>query len=240
MLIIKLGGSVITAKGRYRTFMHKATSGIIEQISKIKDQIIIVHGGGSFGHILAHRYGIPGNLDNRRLAGFSRIHMDMLDLNSRVCSIIDEKIGTCISMPAAVMMSDFEEKASDFIYRNILPVFFGDVYLDGERIGIISGDRIMSRLAAELKPERAIFLTDVDGIYTSNPKTDRNAKLVKELEGNVRTSINREDVTGGMSGKIDEMRKIARSGTEVYVINGRKPERIHQIGKPSFIGTVIR
>jgi isopentenyl phosphate kinase len=240
MHIIKLGGSVITAKGRYRTFMQKATSRIIEEIAQIKDQIIIVHGGGSFGHILAHRYGIPGKLDSKKLAGFSRIHMDMLDLNSRVCSIIDDKIGPCISMPAAVMMSDFEEKASEFTYRNVLPVFFGDVYIDGERIGIISGDRIMSRLAAEFKPERAIFFTDVDGIYTSNPRTDRNAKLLKELEGDVRTSINREDVTGGMAGKIDEMRKMARSGTEVFIINGRKPERIHQIGKPFFKGTVIR
>ena len=65
MHIIKLGGSVITAKGRYRTFMQKATSRIIEEIAQIKDQIIIVHGGGSFGHIPAHRYGIPGKLDSK-------------------------------------------------------------------------------------------------------------------------------------------------------------------------------
>jgi isopentenyl phosphate kinase len=240
MHIIKLGGSVITAKGRYRTFMHKTTTRIIDQLSQLKDQMIIVHGGGSFGHIIAHRYGIPGRTDSKRLTGFSRIHLDMLDLNSKLCSIIDEKIGPCISMPSALMMPDLEEKASEFIYRNIIPVFFGDVYLDGDKIGIISGDRIMSRLAAELKPERAVFLTDVDGIYTSNPRTDRNARLLKELEGEVSTSLNRDDVTGGMAGKIEEMRKMARSGTEVYVINGRNPERIHQIGKPSFKGTVIR
>ena len=61
MIIVKLGGSVITDKSRYRTFRREITKEIIDVISEFEEELILVHGGGSFGHIMAKRYGFPGD-----------------------------------------------------------------------------------------------------------------------------------------------------------------------------------
>jgi isopentenyl phosphate kinase len=240
MLIVKLGGSVITAKGRYRTYMSKATERIIVELSRIKEKKVIVHGGGSFGHILAKKYGLPGKVSKERLRGFSEIHSDMVDLNNRICRMINHEIGPCISIPPANFLNGLERDARWAVDNDLIPVLFGDVYIEKDLIGIISGDMIMQRLAVELRPETAVFLTDVDGIYTSNPREHKGSKLLRVLEGNVSTSLSRDDVTGGMQGKIEQMKKIAGLGTKVYVMNGRKPERLNDLERSSFLGTVIR
>ncbi len=51
--------------------------------------------------------------------------------------------------------------------------------MDSEQgFAILSGDQLIVRLAIELDAERVIFGSDVDGIFTSNPKLDKNAKLI--------------------------------------------------------------
>ena len=60
------------------------------------------------------------------------------------------------------------------------PVTFGDVVSD-KKLGfsICSGDLLMLLLAENLKPEKTIFIIDEDGLYTSNPKEDKNAELIE-------------------------------------------------------------
>lgn len=239
MYLIKLGGSVVTVKSRYRTFRWKVTAEILRIISGIQDQVILVHGGGSFGHILAKQYGIPGEITAERREGYSKVHMDMLDLNHRICKLVQSQIGPCVSIPPGVMMENLEESVSYYVGKKIIPVTFGDTIFRGNRVEIISGDDIMFRIARKLSPEKVIFMSDVDGIYSSNPKEDFRARLIPVLSGKVKTSITMTDVTGGMKGKIDCMKKIAKLGSTVYLINGKKPERLATIGKDGFIGTVI-
>lgn len=86
MKIFKIGGSVITDKAIYR----KAKMETIERIAGVLSgmgEMVIVHGGGSFGHIKAREFGFPGRLDeggNRM--GVAIVHRDMVDLNSLVSS----------------------------------------------------------------------------------------------------------------------------------------------------------
>ena len=56
MFIIKLGGSVITDKTKECTFKQKTMDSLSEQIKKSNKDTIIIHGAGSFGHILAKKY----------------------------------------------------------------------------------------------------------------------------------------------------------------------------------------
>lgn len=239
MYLIKLGGSVITIKSRYRTFRWKATTKILDFISKLNENVILVHGGGSFGHIMAKKYGIPGVMTEERKEGFSIVHMDMLELNSRICRLTQEFIGPCVSIPPAIAFENMEKTISNYLNNGVIPVLFGDSLIRGDMAEIISGDEIMYRIARGYSPDKVVFITDVDGVYTSNPKVDPDARLLKVLSGQVQTSLTYTDVTGGMGGKIEVMKKIADLGSRVYVVNGRRPERLLSLGKEEFVGTVI-
>ena len=61
MIVVKIGGSLITDNSRYRTFRRSAAEKIVSAISR-ENPAVVVHGGGSFGHIASRKYNLPGPL----------------------------------------------------------------------------------------------------------------------------------------------------------------------------------
>ena len=244
MIILKLGGSVITDKSKYLLFKREATERMVKIITKLPGKKIIVHGGGSFGHLKAREYGIPGKLSQSRRKGYSQIHRDMVELNSHVVDILLRSDVNAVSVePSSIFVGSkkFYDSVDQMFSVGLVPVLFGDVYFSSSRmIGIYSGDRIVYDLSVRYKPNTVIFFTDVDGIYDDDPKTNPHAKLLRTIEYNPNFTTNENDVTGGMKGKYDIMRKIKRHVPAVYLVNGNYPERLLERKRDEFIGTVIK
>ncbi len=243
MLLIKLGGSVITDKKIYKRFREDVVKKIAKSLPK--NDLLIVHGGGSFGHIIAHEYRITEGFEEEKRIGFARIGADMMELNLKILNIlIDNSIPAVSLAPHSFHIMGEEVDLSLFekyLSMGMVPVTYGDVILDkNQGINICSGDYLMLHLAKKFRPEKTIFLTDVDGIYDRDPKKEV-ARLIPFLprEHDVETSIRVKDVTGGMEYKIRIMREIAEHG-RVYVLNGFHPERIRKVlNDEDFIGTVV-
>ena len=243
MQLVKLGGSVITVKSRYRYFLQQTTRKIVHELKKIDDEIILVHGGGSFGHIKASEYQLSGSPASSSRSGISIVHRDMMELDQRIIGVMLSESMPGIGMAPSSFPDPFIppfDLIESYMKAGLFPVTFGDVYIRNGNSGIVSGDDLMLALAIHFKPTRVMFLSDVDGIFDRNPKTHPDAELRKEVKGNEAFELNREDVTGGMGKKLGIMKKIAETGTTVYLLNGRHPERIWNMGTRDFIGTVIR
>ena len=88
----------------------------------------------------------------------------------------------------------------------------------------------MEALAKIFKPDRIVFVSDVDGLYTADPKKDENAKLITEVDGKMLDKLDSEltvaDVTGGIRGKVEEMLKICGDSGECILVNGTVPGRL--------------
>ncbi|AGB04231.1 putative archaeal kinase [Aciduliprofundum sp. MAR08-339] len=243
MLLVKMGGSVITDKRVYRRFREDVMERIVKYLPK--EDLIIVHGGGSFGHPLAKKYGITEGFSEEKTMGFAEIGRDMEDLNLRIIEILIENDIPAVSI-APHSFHIFGEEMDLHIFERFLslglvPVTYGDIILDSSQgINICSGDYLMLQLAREFRPEKVIFLTDVDGIYDRDP-SEQGAELIEVLrrDSKVETIIKVDDVTGGVAYKISIMRKIARY-SRVYVLNGFHPERIENVlNDEDFVGTVV-
>jgi len=234
---------VITDKRVYRMFREYAVERIAAQLPR--DDLLIVHGGGSFGHHLAKEFAITSGFEDRKREGFAKIGFDMEDLNLRILNILLERKIPAVSIPPHSFFIYGEEPRMDVFRKAVelgfAPVTYGDIIFDKEQgINICSGDYLMYHLAKEFRPEKTIFLTDVDGIYDRDPGQE-GAKLIRHLERDVEpsTAIKVDDVTGGIAYKIKMMRKIA-DYSKVYVINGFHPERINKVmNDEEFIGTVV-
>jgi isopentenyl phosphate kinase len=244
MFIIKLGGSVITDKTREKTFKPKVMDTLSEIIKKSGKQMIIVHGAGSFGHILAKKYELNKGYKNfEQIKGFSETHEMVQSLNTLVLKSLQKYDIPAVSISPhstvklddhKLMNMDFNVFA-DYLEKQFIPVTFGDVVLD-KKLGfsICSGDLLVEALAKYFKPEKVIFAIDEDGLYTSNPKIDKKAKLIgkttfKKLEELSTILDKHADVTGGMSGKINTIKSISKLGIETVLLNGNKPERLYKI-----------
>ena len=244
MIIIKLGGSVITDKTKECTFKIETMDKLAENIKKANKQIIIVHGAGSFGHILAKEYELnQGYKRLEQIKGFSLTHEKVQALNLLVLQSLQKNDihAVSISPHSSIKLNNHKIQKMDYntfeeyLKKNFTPVTFGDVVLD-KTLGfsICSGDLLMETLSKYFKPEKVVFVIDEDGIFTANPKIDKKAKLikkttVKELKTLTTSADNHADVTGGMAGKILTIKKIAKNGIETILVNGNKPDRLYKV-----------
>ncbi len=239
MILVKLGGSVITDKSQYQALHEEVLVRLCKEISDSGKDVVVVHGAGSFGHIVAH--------DNRLADGFkyesqinalATVSRDVRQLNLMVIDAMISAGISPVSLPpsACVVMRDKEiveidfDRIRSYLEMGISPVMFGDVALDElQGFSICSGDQIMEALARELVPERVIFVSDVDGIMDREP-SEPGAKLVdcigpSDLD-NMSFHVRVKDVTGGIKKKLSAMMKMAGPDGACMIINGRVPGRL--------------
>lgn len=206
--------------------------------AKVGD-IILVHGGGSFGHPIADEYNLSkGYFDRSQIMGVARTRQAMVTLNSLLIeNLLSNYIPAVSVAPSSFIITDGGriadmnlENIKRYLEKGLTPISYGDVVLDKSRgFSILSGDQLAARFALELGADRIIYGIDVDGVYTSNPKLDSSARLIeflslKRIEENIRLGGSLStDVTGGMKGKIMEAAAALRAGIQVQIVNASKP-----------------
>lgn len=243
MMILKIGGSALTIKDANKPTIDEINlNRIAEEISYYNDDMVIVHGAGSFGHIHAKKYAIGEKITNNKeklykTEGLSRIQVSMQLLNYMVVEKLQEKGIPAIGIkPSSFIITENQRITTcdtkvikRYINEGFVPVLYGDAVLDLNdeiKFAIISGDQIITYFAKELNANKVILSSDVDGIYTDNPKTNPEAKLIdivtKDTKLTLTENKNQADVTGGMAGKINELLTLAEDGIESLIINAEK------------------
>ena len=240
MILIKFGGSVITDKSRYRTFNAERVKRLCKEIKDSGEKVIIVHGAGSFGHVLAKEHGLnDGFKDESQIPAVAQVCYDVRDLNSMMIKELNDAglpaisvpTGSCFMMEDRRLIIDDPTVLTSMIDKGIMPVMFGDVVMDS-RLGfaICSGDQIMEVLTRILRPSRVIFVSDIDGLYDKDPKTNPDAKLIRDVNKDtlkeVSTDITVADVTGGVRGKMETMLRMCSKGCDCILVNGAVEGRL--------------
>ncbi len=114
----------------------------------------------------------------------------------------------------------------------------------GIKVCFADNDKLSALVASELDADMLILLTDINGLYTKNPKTNPDAELIKEIE-NVTEDILAlgEDASeggrGGMKTKLEAARLVTRAGGRVLIANGKEPFVISRIFKEEELGTMF-
>jgi len=244
MIIIKLGGSVITDKTKYRAFKKGRVSRLCDEIKMSGKDVIIVHGAGSFGHIVAKKYSLQnGYASEGQIPALAMVSLDVRELNTMMMTEIINSGINAISIPpsAAFRMKDGEIVGDTTILKKyvelgIMPVMFGDVAIDdGKEFSICSGDKIMEMLADLFNPEMVVFVSDVDGLYDCDPKTNKNAELFETVDhsilNNVITEMDANDVTGGVHEKMEAMLRMSSAHRDCVLVNGTVEGRLLSVLK---------
>ncbi|WP_449461743.1 isopentenyl phosphate kinase [Tardisphaera miroshnichenkoae] len=256
LTIIKLGGSAITVKDSYFALRKDAISGISEEIrdSFHERRMIIVHGGGSFGHPVAALYSLQnGRSSNAPSMALSDVEDAMARLNRSVVEAL-----RAVKLPAFPVQTAAVSRAkegrleainsaffSELLSWGLLPVCYGSlVFDDAMGYSIVSGDNISVALALQLNASSIIFVSDVDGVYDRDPKTHPEAELIKVYHA-LGSSLNDDrvssvkDVTGGIINKIRSVVPALNAGIEVRIVNGLRRGQISSALKGEDVGTKV-
>ena len=116
--------------------------------------------------------------------------------------------------------------------------------LDGDNFG--DNDRLSATVAEIVNADLLIILTDIDGLYTSNPREDENAKKIDTVDvitDEIRTmagGTGSSRGTGGMRTKIIAAEIATQAGIDVCVMNGENPKRLYDLLEGNRIGTLFK
>ncbi len=261
LIVLKVGGSVITDKKSEKpkpnlANIRRIAKEISESYSSGKFGLVLIHGAGSYGHQIVKRTGIDKGITNEeQKIAFAETQRLQNDLNSIVTKeLIKNDIPAIPCQPSAhaIMRSGrlvkFDLEATrGFLNSGLVPVLYGVPAFDTEqRCSILSGDQIAPYVATELHARKIIHGTNVDGIFTSDPNKDKNARLIPVIKEENFSQVtdwlsgsSTVDVTGGMLGKVSELLEVARAGVESQIVNALKAGNVKKALLGERIGTTI-
>jgi isopentenyl phosphate kinase len=245
LVLVKLGGSLITEKSATELARPDEIRRLALEIHRARQEgrlgVVVGHGGGSFPHRPAHKYGTARGFSGAESAkGIAEVQHAASRLNRIVVRALMDAGEDAVSFPPSSFMVTSKGKPSKVfleplklaLARGVTPVPYGDVTFDEEQgCSIVSTETVLGALAKKFKAKRIIIASKEDGVWRDFPQ---NTALVGEISAQnfaeVRACLagsSATDVTGGMLSKVESLLLLARkTKAEIIIINGLVPGRL--------------
>jgi isopentenyl phosphate kinase (EC 2.7.4.-) len=212
--VLKLGGSVITHKTEHETIDETALQTATNAVGQRVDgsgpaSLVVVHGGGSFGHPAAAAAGVSATNGSRDVTALVDVHRAMGRLTERVVSKLDaagvpalpvrplslvRRTDDTVTCPAEPVVSMLAE--------GFVPVLHGDVVVhEGAGGTVLSGDDLVVALADALGADRVGVCSTVPGVIDDDGTVVPEVTDYEDVAA-VLGDSEATDVTGGMAGKV--------------------------------------
>lgn len=246
-VIVKMGGSLITFKDSPFTPNVESLNTAAGSLAASEEELVVIHGGGSYGHEVARRYGLSSLDVSMSSSGVSETRMAM----HRLSMIVIEALHRYGLSPFLFHVHEPDsssewERLSTLVGRlsswGLTPLTHGDVAISKGGFRIVSGDEIAFMMARRISPSRVVFLMDVPGVLedVGDPGSvieELGYDEAMELSGRLTGS----DATGGISTKLKYASMMAGLGIDVYMISGnRRQDILNAVRGRSVWGTVVR
>ena len=128
----------------------------------------------------------------------------------------------------------------------VVPVVNENDTVATEEIQFGDNDTLAALVANLTEATTLVILTDIDGVYTANPRTDSRAELIPEM---MATDPRLDEYAGpsgshlgkgGMNTKITAARRAARSGARTLIVSGREENILPRLADGETIGTCLK
>ena len=129
---------------------------------------------------------------------------------------------------------------------NFIPIVNENDTIATTEIKYGDNDRLASRVAQITNADILVLLSDVNGLYTKNPKLFIDAKLIKKVENiyedlkNINLKGSNEFGSGGMNTKIEAAKICQLSGCNMIIANGLHINPIDKIMKLKFNHKLVK
>jgi aspartokinase-like uncharacterized kinase len=206
--VIKVGGSLAENPAVLRDLCKK-----LDEIGE-QYRVLVVPGGGKFADAVREvdmRYSLKPCASHRMaILGMDQFGLLLSELIPNSCVIdslysakrVWESKKVPVLLPSKLMLQE-----------DPLPASWG-----------ITSDSIAAHIAHRLDADKLILVTDVDGIFTSDPKTNLDAKLIGELSATELLKMGHRTSVDLFLPKLLLEKKL-----DCYVVNGAHPSRIRAV-----------
>lgn len=138
---------------------------------------------------------------------------------------------------------NFSNTLSKLLELGAIPVINENDTVATEEIEVGDNDTLGAIVAKTVKADLLVLLSDIDGLYTSDPHIDENAKLIPKvtavdekiyaLAGGKGSALG----TGGMVTKLNAAKICLNANCDMVIANGADPQILYGIVDGEEIGT---
>ena len=237
IIVIKLGGHAMVSDEALETFARD-----VVLMRQVGINPVIVHGGGPMINSMLDKLNIESEfIDGKRVTDSETISVvEMVlsgNVNKKIVQAINNQDGRAVGLSGkdAKLITCVQDKPElglvgtpkDVNPEVIFNLFENDMIpviaplgsgIDGETLNI-NGDTVSGAIAAALKADRLLLLTDVSGVQ------DKDGSLITELNSNqIKNWINEGIISGGMIPKTETALLALKGGVRgVVILDGRVP-----------------
>lgn len=237
IIVIKLGGHAMVSDEALETFARD-----VVLMRQVGINPVIVHGGGPMINSMLDKLNIESEfIDGKRVTDSETISVvEMVlsgNVNKKIVQAINKQDGRAVGLSGkdAKLINCVQDKPElglvgtpkDVNPEVIFNLFENDMIpviaplgssIDGETLNI-NGDTVSGAIAAALKADRLLLLTDVSGVQ------DKDGSIITELNSNqIKNWINDGIISGGMIPKTETALMALEGGVRgVVILDGRVP-----------------
>ncbi len=251
-VVVKVGTSTLAhAGGRLNIRRVELMCKVLSDIKNAGHQVILVSSGAiGMGVGKLGLSGRPGDMPGKQAAaavGQCELMYTYDKLFSEYHHVVAQLLLTAEDIRHPRRSSHVHDNLERLLEWGALPIINENDAVATDEIGIQTtigeNDSLSAIVAGLVRADLLVLLSDIDGLYTADPKKDPQARLIPVVEkitpeilalaGGAGSGLG----TGGMATKLRAAQIAAEAGIDMIITNGEQPERLYDIFDGKAVGT---
>jgi len=249
-IVAKVGSSVLTRDGAIR---RRAFPELVRQVAALcaagRQVVLVSSGAQAMG---AHRLGWaqPGPSIPQRQAAAAVGQIDLVERYRRSFSRYDLQVAQVLLTRSGLQdrerFLNARHTLTELLRLRVVPIVNENDTVSTEEIRFGDNDNLSATVVNLIAADLLVLLTDVDGLYRTDPRDAKTAPdrfdVVANLSTEVEQAAGGSDSAfgrGGMITKLEAVRTAARSGAATVIANGLRPGALLRVASGESEGTLF-
>lgn len=249
-IVVKVGTSTIAhTTGRMNIFLVEELCKVLSDIKNIGHEVVLVSSGAiGIGVGKLNLKERPNDIPSKQAAAAVG-QCELMYTYDRLFSQYNH-----VTAQILLSGSDFEKDESHINIKNtlnrlfemnVIPIINENDTVATNEISIGDNDTLAAVVAESVNADLLVLFTDIDGLYTADPRKDSNAELLSKVEKITDEIISLGEGngtklgTGGMKTKLCAAKIATNAGIDMVIANGKDPKKLHNIVNGESVGTLF-
>jgi len=246
LIVIKIGSNVLT-DGKNR-LNHRVFRQVAEQVKKFhryeKEIIIVSSGAIACGMEKLHIDYAQRTIPQKQAAASVGQTLLMNYYSKFLRSLpVGQILLTADAINNKQRAENFKNTIRELLHVGVVPIINENDSVVVDEIKFGDNDMLSAQVAALLQARKLIIMTDIDGLYDANPKTNRAARLIPEVKRvtadilKLAGGAGSHKGTGGMASKVAAAKLATAAGVDTYILNGYRKNNLLNLYRQEAVGT---
>ncbi len=250
-LVIKVGTSTLThSSGRLNIRRVEQLCKVISDLKNADNEVVLVSSGAIGMGVSKLNLAVrPSDMPTKQAAAAVG-QCELMYIYDKLFSSYNHTVAQILITGDDVDNDDRRNHFKNTVFRLLqlgaIPIINENDTVSTDEIAVGDNDTLAAIVATNVKADLLILLSDIDGLYSADPKKDKSAEfipLVDKIDGYIYSLAGGTGSvlgTGGMSTKIKAAGICTGSGIDMIIANGENPEILYDAVSGVSVGTMFK